>query len=360
MSEQMREGLDNLLFKCIGAEAGESLALISERGVGGYFSATLDAVIAAHARDRFLKVTTVVAPVLEDASVFPRNVRDAIEHADHSLFIARLGDQVRFSEFSHSGSTTMCYALDESCFETPFCTADYEFFVNFKSLIDQTVFGGRSVTIKCPSGTLLSGTSPENLGEEGSAEVTVRRFPLNVFRPVPAGTFSGQIALTKWLCPTGSRIYEPDGTLIDGVVIAQVDEGRIVNFEGERSAVKNVREHYELVAKKFDLDTYAIHSWHAGIHPHNGYDGLAIDDLTRWSGSAFGNPRYLHFHSCGKNPPGEICMSVFDPTVEVDGVDIWRDGRLVFGDSPAARELQSNYPGIRKLFDDPVNDFGLS
>ena len=359
MTEEMRKGLDNLLFNCIGASAGESLAIISEQGVGGFFSATLDNAIAAHAQERMLKVKTVVAPVLEDATVFPDDVRDAIDNSDHALFLSRIGDQVRFSEFENSESTTMCYALDEACFETPFCTADYEFFVEFKRLVNQAVFGGKSIAIKCSSGTDLTGLSPEDPGVAESGDVTVRRFPLSIFCPVPADTFSGKIALTKWLCPTGSRIYEPDGTKIDGVVFALIENGRIVDFDGETSDVSRVRAHYNLIAEKFDLDATVVHSWHAGIHPHNGYDDLAIKNLTRWSGAAFGNPRNLHFHSCGGISPGEICMSVFDPTVTVDGVEMWCDGHLSFGDSLVARELQSHYPGMRKLFDDPITDFGL-
>ena len=52
-------------------------------------------------------------------------------------------------------------------------------------------------------------------------------------------------------------------------------------------------------------------------------------------------------------------MSVFDPTVTVDGVDMWRDGRLVFADTPAVRELLSDYPGIREMFDHPLMEYGL-
>jgi hypothetical protein len=360
ISPAMRDGMDNLLFNCIGAKAGDSLAIVSEQGVGGYFSATLDGVIASHARERSLDVKIVIAPVLEEASVFPDDIHDAIEGVDHTLFLSRIGDQVRFSELSTAGTTTMCYALDEACFATAFCSAHYEFFIQLKSLINTALFGHKEIIIDCPAGTHLVGVSSEDPGDDDAGDVTVKRFPMTVFRPVLADSFSGKIALTKWLCPTGSRVYEPEGVLIDSVVFALVDNGRIVEFEGEQMDVEKVRAHYEFVSKKFDLDADAIHSWHAGIHPQNGYVGRATDNLTRWSGSAFGNPRYLHFHSCGQYPPGEICISVFDPTVKVEGVDFWRDGRLVFAETPVARTLQSNYPGMRELFDDPVMEFGLN
>ena len=360
ISIAMRDGIDNLLFNCIGAKAGDSLAIISEQGIGGYYSATLDGVVAAQARDRNLDVRIVIAPVFEEVSVFPDDVREAIEEADHTLFLSRIGDQVRFSELSKAGTTTICYALDEECFASPFCSAHYEFFIQFKNLINTAIFGVKEVIISCPSGTRLVGISPEDPGDDDTGEVSVKRFPMTVFRPVQANCFSGKIAITKWLCPTGSRIYELEGVLIDGVVFAIVEHGRIVEFEGGLKEVEIVRAHYNFVSTKFNLDADAIHSWHAGIHPQNGYVGLATDNLTRWSGSAFGNPQYLHFYTCGKNPPGEICISVFDPTVTVEGADFWRDGCLVFADSSAARELQSNYPSMRELFDDPVTEFGLN
>ena len=357
--ENIRNGIDNLLFNCIEAKPGDSLAIVTEQGVDGYYSATLDGVIAAHARERSLHVRIVVAPVLEEASSFPDEIQSAFEAADHTLFLARIGDQLRFSELGGVGNPIICYALDEASFGTPFGSAHYKFFISLKSLINEAMFGNKEITVRCASGTNLTGVSPANPKDDNAGDVTVRRFPMTVFRPIPGQSFSGQIALTRWLCASGSRLYKPDNVLIDGVVFALIENGRIVDFEGERKEVDKVRGHYDFVAKKYNIEGDVIHSWHAGYHPQNGYFGLATDYLSRWSGSAFGNPRYLHLHTCGAYAPGEICMSVFDPTVTVDGVDMWRDGRLLFAETPAVRELQSNYPGIREMFDNPMMEYGL-
>ena len=358
-SAAVKAGIENLLLNCIQANPGESLTIVSEQGHGGYYSATLDSTIAAHARECLLDARIVVAPVLEDASTFPADIASAIDTTDHTLFLARIGDQVRFTQLGGSATKTMCYALDEHAFGTPFCSAHYQFFLSLKSLINTAVFGEKEIVITCPAGTHLVGTSPVDPGDDDTGDVTVRRFPMTVFRPVPGDTFSGRLAVTKWLCPTGSRMYQPDSALIDGVVFALVENGRIVDFEGENREVRKIRDHYQFVAEKFDLDGDVIHSWHAGFHPQNGYAGLAVDDLPRWSGSAFGNPRYLHLHTCGNYPPGEICISVFDSTISVDGVDMWRDGRLVFADTQPVQALMNNYPGMRELFEKPVMEFGL-
>lgn len=356
----IREGIDNLLFNCIGAKPGESLAIITERGVDGYFSATLDGVIGAHARDRSLDVTFVVTPVIEQLSSFPSEIQSAVEAADHTLFLARIGDQLRFKKLSGAGNSVICYALDEASFGTQFCSAHYQFFMELKSLINTAMFGNKEIVVRCASGTNLTGVSPEDLDLDGNnGDVSLKRFPMTVFQPIPGNSFSGKIALTRFLCASGSRLYDPDSVLIDGVVLALIENGRIVDFEGERKEVEKVRGHYEFVGNKYNIEGDLIHSWHAGFHPQNGYFGLATDYMARWSGSGFGNPRYMHFHTCGAYPPGEICMSVFDPTISVDGVDMWREGHLLFADTPAVRELQSNYPGIREMFDNPEMEYGL-
>ena len=359
IAAKLQAGIDNMFFNCIAANAGESLAIIREQGGDDYYSPTLADLIAAHGRNRGLDVVVVDTPFVEDASEFPTDISRVMEAVDHTLFLARIGDQARFTELDGAGTKTVCYALDEESFASAFCSADYRFFVRLKSLVNAAIFGGKRIEITCAAGTNLVGISPRDPGDDNVGDVSVRRFPLSVFRPVPANTFSGRVALSKWLTQTGSRYYQPDSILIDGVVIALIEEGRIVDFEGNAREVAKVRAHYDFVARKYSIDGDIVHSWHAGIHPQNGYSGLAVDKLTRWSGSAFGNPRYLHFHSCGDYAPGEICMSVFDPTITVDGTAMWRDGSFEFADTAEVRGLQAEYPGMRELFDLPVLDYGL-
>lgn len=359
IATNLQAGIENLLFNCIEAKAGESLAIIREQGGGNYYSATLADVIAAHGRTCALDVTIIDTPFLEDASEFPADISRAMDAVNHTLFLARIGDQARFTDLGGTGTKTVSYALDEESFASTFCSADYRFFLSLKSLINSAIFGEKRITITCASGTNLVGISPPDPGGDNIGDVSLRRFPMTVFRPVPANTFSGSLALSKWLGPTGSRYYQPDSVLIDGVVIALIEKGRIVGFEGNEREVGKIRAHYDFVAKKYGIEGDIIHSWHAGFHPQNGYAGLAVDNMARWSGSAFGNPRYLHFHTCGDYAPGEICVSVFDPSISVDGTEMWCNGSLVFADTPEVRTLQAEYPGIRELFERPIMEYGL-
>ena len=102
-----------------------------------------------------------------------------------------------------------------------------------------------------------------------------------------------------------------------------------------------------------------MHSWHAGIHPACTFQGRAHDNLERWSSSAFGNPRLLHFHTCGAYAPGEICWNVVDPTVIADDVAVWQDGMLQIGDLPGGAALLADHPDLAALFATPLRDIGL-
>lgn len=354
----MRAGVENLLFNCMEAKQGDSLIIIAEQD-DDYFSPTLANNIASLARLHKFSIRIIFSPFVEDATILPKEISSVLDDADHILFLARIGDQVRFSELRGRNTKTMCYAQDEQSFMSAFCSADYRFFVAFKNMVDKALWNEKTINISCPAGTQLQGTASYNSDDNNSGEVTIKRFPLNVFQPIPTATFSGILAISKWLCPTGSRFYKPDHVLIDDVVLAQIKNGRIIDLDGSDNDVNKVRQHYDSVSQKYGIDRDIIHSWHAGIHPQNGYSGLAIDNLVRWSGSGFGNPRYLHFHSCGDYAPGEICISVFDPTISVDGIDLWRRGKLLFADTPESLKLMSHYPGMRQLFEKPNRDFGL-
>jgi hypothetical protein len=161
------------------------------------------------------------------------------------------------------------------------------------------------------------------------------------------------------LAGTGSRYYEPYGLRIDEPVFAIVEGNRLVGWEGPASIVARVRAHYADIAARFGIAGDFVHSWHAGIHPGCAYQGDALDNLERWSGSAFGNPRLLHFHTCGAYAPGEICWNVVDATVLIDGVAIWQNGRLHPERFPEGRDILGRSAELAALFENPRHEMGL-
>ena len=107
------------------------------------------------------------------------------------------------------------------------------------------------------------------------------------------------------------------------------------------------------------IDRNFVHSWHAGIHPACSFPAPARSQIMRWSGSAFGNPRLLHFHTCGAYAPGEISWNVIDPTINIDGVTYWNNGVLHAERLPNGPEILAKYPCTAAVFDQPDRDIGF-
>ena len=81
--------------------------------------------------------------------------------------------------------------------------------------------------------------------------------------------------------------------------------------------------------------------------------------METWGGAAFGNPRILHFHTCGAYAPGEISWNLFDPTIEVDGANLWENGTLKIKRINGAEKILQQYPDLEDLFAHPNRDVGL-
>jgi hypothetical protein len=191
------------------------------------------------------------------------------------------------------------------------------------------------------------------------ADVSVRRFPMGVPAPVDAAGFSGRVALANYLTPTGSQPYEPAAVAIGQPVFARIGRGRILGLDGNEDEVRTITGHYGFVAGLFGIDPNAVHSWHAGIHPACAYTMDAAADPDRWSNTVFTNPRFLHFHTCGDYAPGEICWMVLDPTVSIDGVDLWEEGKLCVSRFDETAACIREWPELRMLYENPEMRIGL-
>jgi len=279
-----------------------------------------------------------------------------IDHAMHPL--ARLGDQLRFKAMPAGSRPIVSYVLDETALASPFGTADHRAMVALSAAIDRHLAGAREIRVTCPLGTDLAGAiAPERAA--APYDTSIKRFPQSVHRPVDATGFSGRVAVAHMLCGTGSRYYQPYGIPLASPVIAEIGGGRIRGWSGRPDVVARVEDHVATVADRFGIDGALVHSWHTGIHPGCAYPGSAHDHYERWSGSAFGNPRILHFHTCGHYAPGEICWNIIDPTVAVDGVPVWRDGRLDIAAVPGAAAILAEHPDVAALFAAPERRIGL-
>ncbi|MEL7117529.1 MAG: hypothetical protein AAGP08_18425, partial [Pseudomonadota bacterium] len=304
-----------------------------------------------------LVVEHVTLPFDPDASAPPALVAAKMQAVDMTIFLARLGDQIRFSGALGTARAIVSYALDVEMLGSPFSTADYQTFVQIKRLVDAAIAQAREVRVTCPAGTDFRG----RLDRKGPipADTNTIRFPQLVYTPVPAQGFSGRIAQQGFLVGTGSRFYSPYACALDETLFVEFEGTRRTGFSGAAPDVATAEAHYARVAEPFGIEDDFIHSWHGGIHPGCRFDAPAAASFERWGGSAFGNPRLLHVHTCGAYAPGEICLNIVDPTLSVDGIAVWAQGRLNLARVPGGAELLQNSPEVAAIFANPEEACGL-
>ena len=355
-AQYLAEGARNLLINCAQLQADESLLIVCEDPALGWYDSDTSAAIALEAKN--MGVSPEILQVNGPLNTRDPSLTDAIQAHDCTIFLARLGDQERFSEPVPGKKNIMCYARDAEMLASNYGRADHHAFVDLKTAVNKVLLTATRIHITCPLGTDLSG----NIAASDKADprdVTVQRFPLGVPQPLSASGLSGQVALARFLCPTGSMIYVPPFMPIRGTVMAQIRNGRIAEFSGDPEAVAQINAHHQMVAETFNIDGDIVHSFHAGIHPACAYTRDARLDPDHWSNSVFTNPRILHFHVCGNYAPGEICWLVVDPTISIDGKPLWEHGSLCLEAFEPTRDCLDRWPVLQSLFADPEMSIGL-
>lgn len=347
----------NLLLNCAKGETGQSVIIIHEPKDEQFYDSALPEFVADKVRDLGFEVGLHEVPFQEEIKDPDPGVIKAMNSVDHTIFLARLGDQMRFREIKKSGSKIISYALDRDMLVSGFGTADYRGFEALKCVINKAIVNADEIHVTCPKGTDFKGYVKNS--EEELLDVSLKRFPMSIFTPVPARHFKGQIAQVGFLTGTGSRYYTPYACEIEKTLFIEFDGNVIKGFSGSETDIANAEGHYNFVANKFGIDPFFVHSWHAGMHPACAFPMPAAESFERWSGGAFGNPRLLHFHTCGQYPPGEISINLVDPTIKLDNQAVWDKGTLYPERLSAGKEILDAYPSLNKVFQEPSKDIGL-
>ncbi len=353
----LHHSVRNLLENCAAMSPGQSLLVLAEDPRHGMYGAGLGDRVAAAARAMGFTVELRQVPFTAEQPEPQPDLFEAMRRHDRTLFLSRLGDQIRFNDIVADLRPIVCYALDAEMLASPFGQADHRALQALKGLVNRALARAREIRVTCPLGTDFSGSG---VGfPAGGGDTSVERFPLSVFTPAPAAGFSGRVAQAGFLVGTGSNYYQPYGIGLDDTLFVTFDGNRITGFDGRPVDVAAARAHYRFVAERFDIDPWFVHSWHAGIHPGCAYRQPSGNSLERWSGGAFGNPRLLHFHTCGGYPPGEISLNVVDPTIRIDGIAVWDAGWLHPERLEGGAELLRLYPSLRRICQAPARDIGL-
>ncbi len=351
-------GASNLLNNCAQAKSGDRLLIVYEPASYGYFDEQAVDVVCNAARTLNLFVDTLDVGFSPDAPTLSPELLSKFEHADIVLFLARLGDQLRFSEMPQGKKVIVSFALTQELFGSGFSNGHHDAFLALKSQVNTVLEQAKEVRMTCPAGTDVFGTPQMDLSAAG--DTSVLRFPMSVFTPVPAHSFSGRIALPGFLTGTGSRYYDQYTVEFDGQVFAHMEQGRLTGFEGAASDVAVANAQYDRVSDLFGIDRNFVHSWHAGLHPGCGYPWDLRDNYERWGGAAFGNPRIMHFHTCGAYAPGEISWNVIDPTIVVDGTTLWEKGQFHAHRLPGGAQILAQFPCAAALFEAPDRAIGFA
>lgn len=358
MNPQFDRAVTNLLTHCAGLRAGDRMLIVAESADFGYYDGITAQAIAEAANARGIETRLVMVPFQEVIRAITKDEAAQMASVNCTLFLARLGDQMRFREMPKGTRAIVCYTLDMASFCSAYGTAHYAALEALKHAIDDMVSTAQDIRVTCPLGTDFRGRG-SGISKEQRKDVTIKRFPMSVFAPVPAAPFTGQAALAGFLMGTGSRYYTPYGLALQAPLLAVFEGGRLQRFEGRADDVAQATAHMMTVAGRFNLDAGVVHSWHAGIHPGCAHTLPVHDDYQRWSGSAFGNPRVLHFHTCGTEAPGEISWNIIDPTIWIDGVAVWQDGRLFPERVPGGAAILARYPCAAACFAQPVREIGV-
>lgn len=356
-SDEFSQGLKNLLINCADAQFGDKILFVHESSDQTYFGNDLPAMLSEATSKLGLEAQFFEVPFEREPKSPDFKLSAEIAKADKTVFFARIGDQMRFRSDGNPNSQVVSYALDSKMLSSRFGTTDCRAFEKLKQLIDGMMARADNIRVTCPLGTDFGGYLTPLMESEG--DVTIKRFPMTVFKPADAEHFSGRVAQAGFLVGTGSHYYTPYACELEDTLFVEFKGKRIVGFDGTPATVAAAEQHYQAVGKQLGIEPYYVHSWHAGIHPGCAYYEKASENFERWSGGAFGNPRMLHFHTCGAYPPGEISLNIVDPTIAIDGIKVWDNGRLHPERVHGGQKLMETFPGLVEAFDQPQSEIGL-
>ena len=345
--ENIAKGAKNILENCADLSKNQTLLIISEDPVLGWYKKDITDALAEEAKGMGIKTTILEVGGPQNDS--KSTLTEVIDDFDCTIFFARIGDQDRFDQSSFNTKRVMSYVRSAENLASKFGCTHHQALIELKKAINTIFSKGGNVKITCPLGTNISGELPK-LKIDESKDVGVIRFPMLVPTPISAKSFSGKVALSKYLTPTGSKVYDPPNLELKKDIFSIVERGKISDFEGDEETINRVKNHYSDISKMFNIEKYNIDSWHAGIHPGTYYDFPIEDDPDRWSNTIFGSPKFLHFHTCGDYAPGEICWMVENHSIIIDGEHLWKDGLLVANNFIETKDCIDKWVDLKELF----------
>ncbi len=349
-----REGARNLLVNCVAIKPGERVLIVGEDGSDVYYDKAVCNLIAQEAYGLGAHAEVLIAPDTNGPKDFPKCVSYAMQQASCTIFVARLGDQLRFCPLPGNGRKAMCYVPDIDYLADPFARNHYDILRRVNAAMENAIEHAGTYRITCPRGTDLTASlgpvSADAPPANRMTQFSVELFPVMIFPPVTCAGMSGRLALSHWLTTSSTRKF-PDPVLkLDTTVTAHIECGRITRFDGDPAEANRIETHFDRVGGLVGGDPMAVNSWHTGINPRTFYKKQPAQNVEQWADLVYGSPRFTHFHACGSDP-GDISIMLLDATISFDGEDYWKDGRFVFLDRPEIAGILNEFQTDREAFE---------
>ena len=340
--QQVREGARNLLVNGCGVTRGTELVILNENGL---VEPDLADIIEQEAHQLGAVVYVIWADSVPNPESLPGPVMEAIKKAEVTLMNHLLAASLRLVPFDGTGLKMMNMLFTWNQMGSAFGRTHFDVGREILKEISPKMAGASEWHITCPLGTDLRAPIPRksSAGSSGTGDsFTLLSFQLSVSGVYSNLKSNGKLAV-QWVTPSTTRVLNAKGICLSSPVIATVENGRMVDFEGDAKAINELKTYLDKAGKEVDKDGFIINSWHAGTHPICGTDIKPTDDMFAWILLAHGNPRLAHLHVIGEPAPGEGSIPLLDPTITFDGEPIWKNGELACCQDPEFRARISQW-----------------
>ena len=337
---EVREGARNLLVNCCEVKRGTELMIVNENGL---VDPAVARIIEDEARALGARVHVLWADAIEGPENVPHTLLAAVSGADVTLLNHLMAAVLRLVPFEGRGLKVMNPLTTWDQLGSEYARIPFQVSAEILRTLAPQLAAAGDYHITCPLGTdLRAPLHPKSAAPVAVDSFTLRTFPLSVTAVYSCLEASGRLAI-RWVTPSTIRVMKAKGVILPSPVLATLENGRMVGFEGEPAAVDALRRYLEAAGAEMHKDGFIVNSWHMGTHPGCYAPVGPEQDLFAWILHAHGNPRLAHFHVIGEAPPGEGSIPLLDPTVRFGGKTLLEHGRLLLTDDQAFRARIAAY-----------------
>ena len=211
----IQAGADNLLVQCMAVERGDTLLIVTEPPERSFYDPRVAEAVAERSRQLGVRTRVLEARLASGPDDVPTDVARAMRGADHTLFLSRLGDQIRFSDEQGSGRKTISYTRDLDYLGSRFGCTPFHLFQDVHDRLLEFIRSARSYSITSASGTDLIGEVGDHEQRSMVTPFAITCFPAVICPPLRCVNLTGRLVLERFLMSTSvnmdSRLRGNDG-----------------------------------------------------------------------------------------------------------------------------------------------------